>query len=117
MAETFVYQNHYNFCGKCNDERDLTMAIPSISYGTYGPLECLNCVLQKFSDELDQYRDNENLMESIKPELSRTKKTAMKLFKLDDPDVLKRKIEELENLLSGQNEPLSTNLEDQEQNA
>src|SRR6478609_5112180 len=94
MAETFVYQNSFQFCKNCNDERDLTMTIPS--FGTYR-LECLNCVLQKFTDELDEYRDNENLMEAIKPELSRTKKTAMKLFKLDDPEVLKKKIEELEH--------------------
>ena|SRR6478609_2620443 len=96
MAETFVYQNSFQFCKNCNDERDLTMKIPSDCFGSY-QLECMNCVLQKFTDELDEYRDNENLMEAIKPELSRTKKTAMKLFKLDDPDVLKKKIEELEH--------------------
>src|SRR6478609_6694563 len=97
MAETFVSQNGYNFCNYCNDERDLIMTIPSSnSFGTYG-LECLNCVLQKFSDSLDEFRDDEELMEIMKPELSRTKKTAMKLFKLDDPDVLKKKIEELEH--------------------
>jgi len=56
-------------------------------------LEYLDCILQKFSDELDKFRDDEEIMESIKPELSRTKKTAMKLFNIDDPEVLKRKIE------------------------
>src|SRR6478609_1278423 len=97
MAETFVSQNGYNFCGKCNDERDLTMMIRSDSGFLVDSIECLDCILQKFSDSLDEFRDNEEIMESIKPELSRTKKTAMKLFKLDDPDVLKKKIEELEH--------------------